>query len=135
MDKSLLRVGWWVLFTIAVIGIVAFSSGLMGMTRNEARSAQPVLDGTIVTATHDIPAGSKLDEEALVEKKVPKSDVPKDAVSFTSYAVGKKATYGFSKGETINVFRLTPKPGECDYAPCGTKCLTDTSGTKDKSAK
>ncbi len=119
----------WSLFLIVVIGIVALLVVFQNISQNKAGPTS-VAGGTIIYAACDIPKGSQLNEDALAERHLARSDVPQDAVCFKSYAIGKKATYGFAKGETISVNRLTPKPGECDYSPCGSKCLTDENTAK-----
>jgi len=65
-------------------------------------------DARVVYLAKDIPEGTPIASDALVEKQIPLSRVPQDAITSPSLATGRIAKYGLTEGQILSQHDLAP---------------------------
>jgi flagella basal body P-ring formation protein FlgA len=66
--------------------------------------------GAVVFAIRDIAQGETITADAIELREIPQSQIPCDACGEISMPTGKKARYGFNRGQIVAIHDLAPYP-------------------------
>lgn len=115
MNRSVERMVFCaVIFVLAIVAIIGWkhSDGVIAAKEQtlqqrdaEISEREKLLEkseGTVVYAVMDIPAGAEFTAESIMEKKVPLTRVPVDAIQKESLIIGRVSKFGIPAGQAVS---------------------------------